>query len=623
MDVEDKIRKEVDRLPSLLGQMRTRDEIAKTTRYLDSIQDSTNEAKLRAFKEYVAKHNEDRVMIEIELFELFDQISDFFLPGQQLQTGVMLDDLLSSARMWANLASRNCTPVMEQNLAPEGGPFCLPVAEEFRQYLQEFKTTKAFELWTEDKTRELRSKLYQGLEAARKSPTTPKKKRSKKTGPKPKPKPPKNVTNMMTTLRKEVGYIKTPNQIIKANHYLDHILNSDEDNVKDSAWRELVNTSRAGYDFDRIWSELSFFRTVGKPMGEILHLGPKETLTVDELIILAERWVYLAANNALGTLEEPLTARNGGSIAERLQAYLDGYQKEAGFEKWSHETMNDARFKVIKVWEEFQRKRSLSENGQYFIHFTKRRQLISSDLSESHSSKRTRRSPTGTLTPEPELEPANPANTEAGENIPNNSAFDHNSEDIYDATPQPSRRPELNQFPRLNSVPAVETQEERSLGQRTNDVQISVPEGHRGLSAAPLPESRDIGHLDYGRLELINGGLQREIRAAEENHANASKVLGESLHLLEVASDEVTVTRLACDQIYDKMWIMLEQTVKSVRQIEGRQFVPLNDVYLHQSVMTRSGLVKRASEAASQKEDEARKNLACVITEFQQEQYVQ
>jgi hypothetical protein len=114
----------------------------------------------------------------------------------------------------------------------------------------------------------------------------------------------KKVKAEMKSLKKDVGYIRTPNQIIKANHYIDHILNSDEDNIRHLAWIELINTNRTGIDFDRIWTELRFYRIVGEPMANVLRLGAGEALAVDELGRLAERWAYLAANNALGSLEE-------------------------------------------------------------------------------------------------------------------------------------------------------------------------------------------------------------------------------------------------------------------------------------------------------------------------------
>ena len=121
---------------------------------------------------------------------------------------------------------------------------------------------------------------------------------------------------------------------------------------------------------DRIWADLGFYRIVGEPMANVLCLGPGESPAVDELGRLAERWVYLAANNALGSLQDHpdiKKAKEGGSLADGIRAYLEVYRREAGFEKWSDETLNEARFRIIQVWDEFQRKRRFPEAGQLCI----------------------------------------------------------------------------------------------------------------------------------------------------------------------------------------------------------------------------------------------------------------
>ena len=228
-----------------LAQLKSRDEIARASHYWHIVFDSKEACKKnKSFAALAAKNGGwDRIMTEVELFELMDQISDFFIPQQELDAD-MLDSLGRSARLWANLASTGSLPAMEQNSGLEESNVPMgTVAERFREHLAMYRRKLNFEVWTQDHIHRLRSGIYQELEETREArPAAKTKVKATILNPS------KEVKAKLKNLKREVGYIRTTNQIIKASHYLDHIRNSEKDNIKDLARRELVNTNRPGID---------------------------------------------------------------------------------------------------------------------------------------------------------------------------------------------------------------------------------------------------------------------------------------------------------------------------------------------------------------------------------------
>lgn len=154
-----------------------------------------------------------------------------------------------------------------------------------------------------------------------------------------------------------VGDIETPGQIIIASHWLDGIQCDDASTVKDQAWMSHINQGKKR--FFRIWDELSFYRIIGEPTAFIVPGWAPTDRGFDELCLLGERWVFLAAEGALWRLESHEWCRkvkqSGGSLAERLKVYLEVYRETEGVDEWTEQHMNNARFRVIRVYEEFLR----------------------------------------------------------------------------------------------------------------------------------------------------------------------------------------------------------------------------------------------------------------------------
>jgi hypothetical protein len=89
--------------------------------------------------------------------------------------------------------------------------------------------------------------------------------------------------------------------------------------------------------FFRIWDEISFYRTIGEPTAFVVPGWDASDRGFDELCLLGERLAFLAAENALWKLESyekiQKVKQNGGTLAQRLKAYLEVHQQMEGFEE--------------------------------------------------------------------------------------------------------------------------------------------------------------------------------------------------------------------------------------------------------------------------------------------------
>jgi hypothetical protein len=117
---------------------------------------------------------------------------------------------------------------------------------------------------------------------------------------------------------------------------------------------------------------------MGEPAAHIVRIGPgpENKRLFEELHILAQHWVMLAGNGALGNLEEHEDVKavkaRGGSMPDQLRAYLEAYRPENGFDQWRYEHMSDVRSEVVEVCYEFQQKKGDFTLSTEFLSFHSR-----------------------------------------------------------------------------------------------------------------------------------------------------------------------------------------------------------------------------------------------------------
>lgn len=168
------------------------------------------------------------------------------------------------------------------------------------------------------------------------------------------------------TLKKLIAPVTTPAQILNATHYLDHLGHTDSDELRERVFEVVM---QEGADFVRAWDEISFCRMVGEPVGHVVRIGTgsENKPLIEELHILAQHWVMLAGNGALGMLGEHKDVKTGeaggGSMPGQLKAFLAAYKREKGFDQWTCANMSDARSRVVEVHYELQHEKGLFKYG--------------------------------------------------------------------------------------------------------------------------------------------------------------------------------------------------------------------------------------------------------------------
>jgi hypothetical protein len=115
--------------------------------------------------------------------------------------------------------------------------------------------------------------------------------------------------------------------------------------------------------------EIEFYRLTGETASIVITVDAKAVDIFDELLLLARRWIALAADGRLGKLEqipEVNAAREkegGATTAQLIGAYLKSYRQEEGFDTWTFKTMSEARYHVVELLQKHQHKRSLPSAG--------------------------------------------------------------------------------------------------------------------------------------------------------------------------------------------------------------------------------------------------------------------
>jgi hypothetical protein len=121
-------------------------------------------------------------------------------------------------------------------------------------------------------------------------------------------------------------------------------------------------------DTQRLLLDLDFWRLMRAIPSEIIAFHEIDDRHLrDELSLLAQRWLSLAASGDLGGLEQCEEVRavkeKDGIPAEALKAFLENYRREEGFAWWNWHHMSGARLEVIRVWNKRQPKRTLDSEG--------------------------------------------------------------------------------------------------------------------------------------------------------------------------------------------------------------------------------------------------------------------
>lgn len=162
-------------------------------------------------------------------------------------------------------------------------------------------------------------------------------------------------------LKPLIGLVATPKQIMNAVHYVDHLGNTAKDEVRKEAFEAVM---LGGSNSARAWEEMGFCRIMGEPAAHVIRIAPNAKNLFEELHIVAQHWVILTGNGALGELAqyEAVKAAKAasGTMAGLLREFLEAYRREKGFEKWTNEHMCNVQARVVRSITLIRNRRAIS-----------------------------------------------------------------------------------------------------------------------------------------------------------------------------------------------------------------------------------------------------------------------
>lgn len=166
--------KELNYLKSLVGSLRTEDELERLSYYLASSQTAKqHNSRVDAWSELVgeissngdARDQADRHLQEVGVHQKMCQTSSFFVRGQELDVDV-LEELNSAINLWVCLTMNSALGTLLETGAgavktvkDNGGT----PAEVFRAFMDAHKEQKGFEKWNLESVVGLRHQIYEAV----------------------------------------------------------------------------------------------------------------------------------------------------------------------------------------------------------------------------------------------------------------------------------------------------------------------------------------------------------------------------------------------------------------------------------------------------------------------------
>jgi len=155
------------------GNLETREQLIAAAEYRDSGQGSEEQTSRHDVLICYMKKNCNWVNAwdAYTLFELFDQLPEYFIPKDDAKDTV-LESLVYLARLFIGVALRDALPLLDnahegESIANSGNT----IAENFRAYLRRHKANDGFATWTSEHIRSARPVLLQAMKDSRVLPS--------------------------------------------------------------------------------------------------------------------------------------------------------------------------------------------------------------------------------------------------------------------------------------------------------------------------------------------------------------------------------------------------------------------------------------------------------------------
>jgi len=157
-------------------------------------------------------------------------------------------------------------------------------------------------------------------------------------------------------LEEEFGMFSTSEQIANGSHYRSMLRNGARDSFKNAVWGVFVRRISNSCDLQRLRIETTIYHLIGQTSHFLVPDEELDKLTLHNLELALEHWVFLAVAEKLYLLlqhqdykQVRAMRENSASPAVVFQEFVSIYKNRAGINRWTEAHMNNVRYTIYEV----------------------------------------------------------------------------------------------------------------------------------------------------------------------------------------------------------------------------------------------------------------------------------
>ena len=157
-------------------------------------------------------------------------------------------------------------------------------------------------------------------------------------------------------LEEEFGMFSTSEQIANGSHYRSMLRNGARDSFKNAVWGVFIRRISNSCDLQRLRIETTIYHLIGQTSHFLVPDEELDKLTLHNLELALEHWVFLAVAEKLYLLlqhqdykQVRAMRENSASPAVVFQEFVSIYKNRAGINRWTEAHMNNVRYAIYEV----------------------------------------------------------------------------------------------------------------------------------------------------------------------------------------------------------------------------------------------------------------------------------
>lgn len=162
---------ETEVLANLVHKIETREDFLKCMDYRESGETGQEDVfRNRVYQAYVKKKcNSDRVYSEYDMFNIYGEISEYFLPDDDVDDD-MAAELACTSKLYMAVAARNALHLLDEDynddhesIAQSNGT----MAQKYKAHLERFRLNEGFDEWNVQRVLSVRPAIYRAVKTSR------------------------------------------------------------------------------------------------------------------------------------------------------------------------------------------------------------------------------------------------------------------------------------------------------------------------------------------------------------------------------------------------------------------------------------------------------------------------